>query len=289
MKYYKSRVLIIIVITLILIVSIGLTISPTSGLNAIGDMISVPFTAIEKLFAYTELKIQEGVGLFSDISELRQENKSLKAEIDKLNNERVEYERLQSENENFKNALDMKSQFTDFDFLGANVIGRDSGNWFNIFLVDQGSTKGVEYNMPVITSKGLVGKVSASQPFSSKIMSIIEDGSAVSAVVAKTRDYVVVKGDVKLAKEGLCKLEYLPADIDLTQGDYIETSGVGGIYPKGIIIGRVKEVRAGDSDIDKYAIIEPAVDFKRLSEVIILKNKNYTPDNTSEEMDNTDK
>ena len=143
--------------------------------------------------------------------------------------------------------------------------------------------------MPVITSKGLVGKVAASQPFSSKIVSIIEDGSAVSAIVTKTRDYVVVKGDMKLAKEGLCKLEYLPADIDLTQGDYIETSGVGGIYPKGIIIGRVKEVRAGDSDIDKYAVIEPAVDFKRLSEVIVLKSKNYTLNNTSLEMDITDK
>ena len=111
MKYYKSRVLIIIVITLILIVSIGLTITPTSSLNAVGDTISVPFTAVEKLFAYTGQKIQEGVGLFSDIRTLRQENKSLKAEIDKLNNKSVEYERLKSENENFKNALDMKSQY----------------------------------------------------------------------------------------------------------------------------------------------------------------------------------
>ncbi|HEY5586565.1 MAG TPA: rod shape-determining protein MreC [Ruminiclostridium sp.] len=286
MKYFKSRALIVTIITLVLIVCIGLTTNPLSNVNWIGNLISVPFTSVEKLFSYAGQEVGNGVGLFNDVEKLKYENKGLKETIDKLNGERTEYLRLKSENEDLKNVLKLKDQLADFEFVGANVIARDAGNLFNIFLTDKGSTNGISYNMPVITSKGLVGKVSSAQPFSSKIISIIEDGSAVSAIVSKSRDYVVVKGDLNLTKDGLCKLEYIPPDLDLAQGDIIETSGIGGIYPKGIIIGTVKEVRSGQSDLDTYAIIEPAVDLKRLSQVVILK-KNM-PD-TASEMEITDK
>lgn len=275
-----------IIITLVLIVCIGLTINPLSNVNWIGNIISVPFTSVEKLFSYTGQKIGEGVGLFNDVAELRQENKDLKETIDKLNNERTEFLRLESENEDLKNVFKIKDQLAEFESVGANVIARDGGNLFNIFLTDKGSANGISYNMPVITSKGLVGKVASSQPFSSKIISIIEDGSAVSAIVSKSRDYVIVKGDMKLSKEGLCKLVYIPSDLDLAQGDVIETSGIGGIYPKGIIIGTVEEVRTGESDLDKYAIIKPAVDFKRLSQVVLLKK---SMPNESSDMEITDK
>jgi len=286
LKYFKSKALIVIIITLVLIVCIGLSINPLSNVNWIGNLISVPFTSVEKLFSYAGEQVEEGVGLFNDVEKLRSENKVLKETIDKLNSERIEYLRLKSENEDLRNVLKLRNQLEDFEFVGANVIAKDSGNLFNIFLTDKGSTNGISYNMPVITSKGLVGKVSSSQPFSSKIKSIIEDGSAVSAIVSKTSDLVVVKGDLELEKEGLCKLEYIPSNLDLAQGDVIETSGLGGIYPKGIIIGTVKEVRMGESDLDKYAIVEPAVDLKRLSQVTILK-KSMTV--TSSEMEITDK
>ncbi len=286
MKYFKNRALIVLIVTLVLIVTIGLTINPLSSVNWFGNLISIPFTSIEKVFTYAGQEIEAGVGLFNDVEALRAENKVLKEQIDKLNNERTEYVRLKTENDNLKNVLKLKDQLDDIDMAGANVIAKDSGNLFNIFLVDKGVANGISYNMPVVTSKGLVGKVTSSQPFSSKITSIIEDGSAASAIVSKSGDLVVVKGDLKLGKEGLCKLLYIPNDLDLTQGDVIETSGMGGIYPKGIIIGTVKEVRTGESDLDRYAIIQPAVDLRRLSQVVILK-KNMTA--ISSEMEITDK
>ncbi len=273
MKYFKSKSLIVVIITLVLIVCIGLAINPQSNVNWFGNIISVPFTSVEKLFSYAGQQVEEGISLFSDVESLRAENKVLKETIDKLNNERTEYLRLKNENEDLKNVLKIKDQLADLDFVGANIIAKDSGNFFNIFLIDIGSTDGISYNMPVITSKGLVGKVSSAQPFSSKIISIIEDGSSASAIVSKTGDLVVVKGDLKLSKEGLCRLEYIPSDLDLAQGDVIETSGKGGVYPKGLIIGTVKEVRQGESDLDRYAIVEPAVDLKRLNQVTVLKKE----------------
>lgn len=271
MRYFKSRALIVLILSLVLVVTIGLSINPLSNVNWIGNIISVPFTSVEKLFSYAGQEIEKGVGLFYDVEALRAENNELKERIDKLNNERTEYVRLKGENEDLRNILKLKDQLDGIEMLGANVIAKNSGNLFNIFLIDKGAANGIAYNMPVITSKGLVGKVTSSQPFSSKITSIIEDGSAVSAIVTKSRDPVVVKGDMRLGKEGLCKLVYIPNDLDLAQGDTIETSGRGGIYPKGIIIGTVKEIRTGESDLDRYAIIQPAVDLKRLSQVVVLK------------------
>ncbi len=291
MRLFTGKSLILIVVTLILIVFIGLSINPNSSVNWFGDLISVPFTSVSKVFSYAGQQIEEGVGLFNDVERLRAENKRLNEAIDKFNNERTEYLRLKNENEDLKNVLKMRKDLDDFEFIGANIIAKDSGNFFNVFLTDKGYTSGINYNMPVITSKGLVGKVSAAQPFSSKIISIIEDGSAASAIVSKTGDFVVVKGDLKLSKEGLCKIEYIPADIDLSQGDIIETSGMGGIYPKGIIIGSVKEVRQGESDLDRYAIVEPAVDLKRLSQVVILKtiSTEKISEDISSEMEIADK
>lgn len=287
MRYFKSKILLFIIIILVLLVCIGLSFNPSSNLNIVGNVISVPFTSVESLFTYTGQKISEGVGLFDNVDTLKQKNKELQATIDKLNNEQVDYERIKKENEDLKSVLQMKDQFSQYEFIGADIIGKDVGTWFNVFLTNKGSTNGIDHNMPVITSKGLVGKVSVAQLFSSKITSIIDDGSAVSAIVSKSSDIVIVKGDAKLGKEGLCKLEYFSSDLDLAQGDYIETSGMGGIYPKGIIIGRIKEVRVGQSDIDKYAIVQPAVDFKKLNQIVILKNKNSAKD--SQEMDITDK
>ncbi|HEX2927826.1 MAG TPA: rod shape-determining protein MreC [Ruminiclostridium sp.] len=286
MKYFKRRAMVVTIIVLILIVCIGLTVNPDSKLNWIGDLISVPFTSVEKAFSYTGQKVEEGIGLFENVQKLQAENKELSEKIDKLNNERSDYLRLKSENEDLRKIFDLKDQLAGYELVGANIIARNDGNLFNIFLTDKGSANGIGYNMPVITSKGLVGKVSSAQPFSSKVISIIEDGSSVSAVVAKSGTFVVVKGDIQLEKEGLCKLEYIPADIDLAQGDEIVTSGIGGIYPKGIIIGTVKEIRAGESDLDRYAIIQPAADLKRLNQVVILRNKEAQ---SKSEMDNTDK
>lgn len=291
MRLFTGKSLILVVISLVLIVCIGLSVSPHSSVNWIGDIISVPFSSVGKLFSYAGQQIEEGVGLFNDVEKLRAENKKLNETIDKFNNERTEYLRLKSENEDLKNILKMKNDLDEFEFIGADIIAKDSKSFFNVFLSDKGYSSGIENNMPVITSKGLVGKVSAVQPLSSKIISIIEDGCAASAIVSKTGDLVVVKGDLKLSKEGLCKIEYIPEDLDLSQGDVIETSGMGGIYPKGIIIGTVKEVRQGESDLDKYAIVQPAVDLKRLSQVVILKNTSTkkSAEEISSEMEITDK
>ena len=132
-------------------------------------------------------------------------------------------------------------------------------------------------DFPVVTSSGvLVGRVFDTDISTSNIQTIIDEESAVSGWIAKPGGgHAIVKGDLQLKEEGLCKLVYIPVEIDIEVGDVIETSGVGGIYPKGIVIGKVIEVRKTNSEFDRYAILQPAADFKKLEEVFILKPEKY--------------
>ncbi len=133
MRLFTGKSLILIVVTLVLIVCIGLSVNPNSSVNWFGDLISVPFTSVGKVFSYAGQQIEEGVGLFNDVEKLRAENKKLNEAIDKFNNERTEYLRLKSENEDLKNVLKMRKELEDFEFLGVNIIAKDSGNFLIYF------------------------------------------------------------------------------------------------------------------------------------------------------------
>ena len=170
-------------------------------------------------------------------------------------------------------ALNIKNQLKEFDYISTNIIAKDPGNWFNIFTIDKGSTNAVNNNSVVVASKGLVGRVMVSGPFSAKVISIIDIDSSVSARLTKNRGLVDVKGDITLRDQGLCKMYNIDPGVDIAVGDSVETSGVGGIFPKGIKIGEIKEIRQVNNELDRYAIIEPAVDFNRLEDVFVLKSK----------------
>jgi rod shape-determining protein MreC len=251
----------------------GITGGQNKNLNGIGNIVSVPLTPVQNLISLIDGKIGGVLSYFRDMKAIQLENEDLKAEIDKLKNDNLELEEYKSKINDLKEALNLKDQLKEYDPIGTNIISKDPGNWFNVFRVDRGSKDGVVYNSPIITSKGLVGRITQTDALSSKAESIIDLNSVISGRLVRTRDLVRVLGDMSLKDQGLCRMDYIPIDVDIMVGDAIETSGIGGIYPKGIIIGKVKEVRKSSNELNKYAVIEPAVDFRRLEEVIILKNR----------------
>lgn len=273
LRFIKSKLFVLILISLSVLVFMGVTGAQNSKLKGIGNIISVPLTPVQSLISIVKGKIGDGLSYFKDMKAIQQENEDLKAQIDKLKNDNLELEEYKSKIDSLKEALNLKDQLNEYDPIGTNIIAKDPGNWFNIFRVDRGSNDGVVYNSPIITSKGLVGRITQTDAMSSKAESIIDLNSVVSGRIVRTRDLVRVLGDMTLKDQGLCRMDYIPLDVDIMVGDAIETSGIGGIYPKGIIIGKVKEVRKSNNELNKYAVIEPAVDFKRLEEVIILKNR----------------
>lgn len=273
LNLFKKKSFLLLLVTLAILLVIGLSSNENSRINWLGNSVSVVLSPFQKIFLSSGEKVSASMSFFKDIKTVKQENEELKSKIDELEKENSELSGYREKIKELKIALNLKDQFNDYELIGANIIGKDAGNWFNIFNIDRGSRDAIGWNFPVITAKGLVGRVSVSDIFSSKVISIIDPDSTVSGRISRTRDTVLVRGDLTLKDQGLCRMDHISPEVDISYGDTIETSGIGGIYPKGIIIGKVKSVSQNTSELSRYAIIEPAVDFKRLEEVFVLKDK----------------
>jgi len=263
----------LLAVTVAILIIMGLSVRKNSKVNSVSNVLTVVLSPFQEFINYIGDRVEGAADYLQNVEALNQENEALKLRISELEKEVKELSDYREKNKELKEALNIKDQFSDVEFLGANIIAKDIGNWFNIFTIDRGITDGITVDSAVITKDGLVGRVISSDLVSSKVITIIDEDSTVSARLSKTRDLVFVKGDLQLKNEGLCRLDNIFPDVDISVGDTIETSGLGGIYPKGIIIGKVKEVRRKSSDLNRYAIIEPAVDFKRLEEVFVLESK----------------
>ncbi len=274
LRILRSKWFVLSIITIFLLVVMGVSVNKNSRLNWLNNIISVPLTPIQSFFTSIGQGVRGGLSFFRNIEAVKQENEVLSAKVAELQKQNRELSVLKSKNEELRQALHLKEQFGDYTFLGANIIAIDPGNWFNVFKIDIGSREGVQSNNPVVTNaKGLVGRVLASDITSSKVITIIDEKSAVSGWISKTGGgHAIVRGDIVLKEKGLCKMDYIPLEVDVEVGDIIESSGLGGIYPKGIVIGEVIEVRKTNSELDRYAIIKPAANFKRLEEVYVLKS-----------------
>ena len=152
------------------------------------------------------------------------------------------------------------------------VIGRNSGNVAGSIIIDRGRRQGVERDMPVITGQGLVGTVGQVYENSSQVQLILHPKSAVGGVVqrAASRAIGVVNGNA--GDPVSPQLQNLSRDADVIEGDVVVTSGFGGLYPKGIVIGVVREIRNAEGGLLKYALLTPTVDFDRLEEVMLITN-----------------
>nr|WP_283243701.1 rod shape-determining protein MreC [Feifania hominis] len=251
-----------------------MAVSAASGgrANFLEDAIGAVITPIQKGLTGINNFIADRLSFFGEYKTLKAENEALEARVRELEEDTRELAALQSENAFLKEFLDLKEQRPDFELTTAQVIARDPGNFFYSFTIDRGTLDDIKLNDAVITSDGLVGVVSEVGATYAKVTSIIEQSTPVGAVVSRTRDVAMLEGDISLRDEGLCKLSLLPSAGSAQAGDVVVTSGLGGIFPKGIVIGTVTEVRPEASDISYYAIIDPAVDFQNIRDVVVIRS-----------------
>jgi rod shape-determining protein MreC len=202
---------------------------------------------------------------YIDLRHLREETRHLRHEaairerrISQLEEQALETQRLQG-------LLAIRESY-QADFLAARVVGRDTSNWFKTILIDRGSRAGIRRNLPVIAPDGLVGRVLEVTPTMSKVQLITDPVSAAGGLIQRTRVAGVVFGNLGV---GLT-VRYLPQLADVTVGDEMITSGLGGVFPKGIPVGRVATVERRSGALFQEATLQPNVDLSRLEEVLIL-------------------
>ena len=285
LRLFRSKWFIVSLITIFILIIMGVSVNKNSKINWLSNIISVPLTPVQAFFSSIGQRIDDGLSFFQDIDAVRKESEALKMQVIELEKENRELTSFKDKNDELREALNLKAQFDDYEIKGANIVAIDPGNWFNIFKIDIGGKDGIKADCPVVTnSKGLVGRVMSADLTSSKVLTIIDEDSAIACWISKTGGgHAILRGDMQLKEQGRCKLDYIPLDVDVEVGDVIETSGLGGIYPKGIMVGKVIEVRKTNSEMNRYAIIEPAADFKRLEEVFVLKSRIENTETGSEE------
>ena len=230
-------------------------------------------------------KISDGLHGFSEyftrFEELREENESLRQELEQARDKLDEAEIAIEENRWLKEYFGIVSDSLDATLLDANVIGYETGNVQNVFTLDRGSVNGVKENMPVITSAGLVGKVMETGLNWCKIVTVLEDSVAAGAYIERTGDHGLLTGDYGLMNDGVCKMTGIPATSDVKVGDKVITSGLGSVYPKGILIGRVTSVLEDPEMHTLTVTVAPSVDLTSLERVMIITESHTvvsTPD-----------
>lgn len=249
------------------------------GLSLVTDKVGGPLRVVAN---YTIVPMQNGintVGLWmSDLTqnlntlkELQAENDALQSEVDELT---MKINLLQQDKEELarlRELYQLDQTYSDYKTVGARVTANDSGNWFSSFVIDKGTNDGIKVDMNVMSGNGLVGIITEVGPSWSRVRSIIDDTSNVSALVLSTSDTCIVNGDLTLIQEGKIRMEQLPNnDTELKAGEPVVTSHISNKYLQGILIGYINEVHEDANNLTRSGYITPAVDFQHLREVLVI-------------------
>jgi rod shape-determining protein MreC len=206
---------------------------------------------------------------YLDLVNVRRENKELRESVKTLNARLLETHEAVLANERLKKLLDMKNTL-QIPTITASVIGEDSAPWFKTILIDRGWDDGLREGMAVVTSEGVAGQLVKVAAHSSRVLLLTDNASAIASVVQRSRARGVTKGK----GGGRCSLDFALHDEDVKVGDMIVTSGIGGVFPKGMPVGEVTMVKKGDLGIFQTIEVRPAVNITRLEEVLVLLQQN---------------
>lgn len=241
-----------------------------SGSSPLTKVTSVIFGPLSRASSYVAAELSNLPVSFRSSTALAKQIEQMQKEIDSLTQQLVDYEDAKHKNEFYQEFLEIKEEHADYKFAEAAIIGRDAANHMGSFTLNRGSSSDISVNDPVIYGKYLVGVVASVTPTRCTVNTILNPKVNVSAYEIRTRDLGFVTSTVALAQEGHCHMPGLPSSTAVTSGGIVCTSGVGGIFPRDLIIGSVVDIVDGTVDISASAIIEPGVDFGEITDVFII-------------------
>lgn len=263
---FKVLAIILAVLVVLLVVFSALG-GWTSPLSSVASSVVTP---VQQGFNSTWEYITNLFSAPSRIRELELENAELREQIAELTEAKTEYETALVENEFYKDYLGLKEDHEDFEFCAAKVVSIDPVDAYGAFSINMGSLNGISPYDPVITAEGLVGYVKSVSLTSSTVVTVLDPTVKAGAYDTRTDDSGIVVGSAKLAKNGQCRMNDLTRDCTVAIGDSIVTSGGGGIFPEGLMVGTVNTMGQDVGDIMYYAVIDPAVNFEKLRNVMVI-------------------
>ena len=258
--------IIIVIILILLVVLTNVSRDNVSYAESFATSILMP---IQNAFTMLKNKVTGNTQFFADLNSLKNENEQLKQRNNELETQLRELEVIKAENTRLQEYANLTEKYQEYSTVPAYVIDKDVSNYSSNIIINVGSDQGIEKNMTVIADRGLVGHVISVTNNTAKVQVIVDSASSVTAMINTSEESIICKGSVDNDK--YLNASYIDTSSELLVGDSVVTSGIGGIYPKGITIGTIKQVVNTTNITDRYAKVETAVDFSKLYTALVIK------------------
>lgn len=271
-KGKKFKILVAVVVAIIL-GSILASISH-NGSSPLSSVTGVVFSPIQSFSSFVNEKLSDFSLNFRSSSTYAEKVKELEKQIENYELQLIDYQQTKQKLNLYEEFLEIKKENSDYSFEPATVIAKDSADMFYSFVINKGSSSGIEVNDPVIYGKHLVGVVHAVRPTTSVVYTILDPKVNVSAYDTQSGEFGYVTSSADIALKGYCTLPGLERNTAITKGSIICTTGIGGIYPKDLIIGTVQDVQNDQHNVSAYALIKTDVSISDLQNIFVLTSFN---------------
>lgn len=273
---FTPRLIAGIVIAALLCLGAAVYSGATGGSAFMTKALGTVLAPVQQGVAWVSDKIDSTIGYFNNYEALEAENEQLRSKVADLEQQLRDSAVALEENERLRELVGIAQRSRDFEYDMAEVISRNPGEWSSVLSIDKGDNAGIEEGDLVITADGMVGYVSAVSMNYSEVTTVLDPEMQAGALLTRTRETAIAEGDYSLLGEGKLRLSYLSKDTDIVIGDTIETSGRGGVFPKGIMIGTVESILVENDGMSNYAVVRPFVDVETVTHVFIIKDFTIT-------------
>ena len=265
-----SRFFIGVAVVIVLCVISALYSGVTGNPSPVTRIVSFVTTPVQRVATGISNFFSHGLSYFTDFDALQAENEELKRQIREMEQTVRDAELALEENAQLRQQAGQPERMRELTTINAEVIARNPGDWATTLTLDKGSNHGVELGDLVTTVDGMAGYVSELYSNTCEITTVIDVEMQCGALITRTRETAIAEGDYDLMADGNLRLSYLTEDTSVVIGDTVETSGRGGVFPKGVMIGTVESVLPESNGISYYAVIRPFVDVDTISSVSIV-------------------
>ncbi|MEG0979531.1 MAG: rod shape-determining protein MreC [Oscillospiraceae bacterium] len=271
-RFFKSKGFkVIIILLVVLLVGTIIAAVTRNGASPFSSATGAIFEPLQRATSYVGQGFKKLGSRLSSTSSYEKQIIDLQEQVGNYKKQLVDYEKNKQKIKLYEDFLQIKEEHSDFKVEPANVIGRDAANAFYSIVLNKGSADGIEKNDPVICGNGqLVGVVTKVGSTYCVVSTIFDPEVKISAYEVRTRETGFSTTSAELAREKLCRLSGLERNTAISTGGIVCTSGVGGIYPRDLIMGTVKEVKNDSHDISSYATITPGFNIKKLEDVLVI-------------------
>lgn len=280
-RFLNNRKLLITLLSfLLLVILIGISLQGRNQSHWYQSFVRDTVGVGQRLFATPIGWIDDTVTSIKEVRDVYKENEHLKSRLSDYAGNAVKVRDLERENKELKDMLDLNGSIRDYKLLPAEMIGRTSSEWQRFVTISIGEQKGVKPNMAVVTADGLIGRVIQASAYTS-LVQLMSDTSRTNNVSATADDtkgkgvFGTIEGFDEETK--LLKFTKIPNDAKLKKGQTVTTSGLGGKYPSGIVIGKIEEVKSDQYGASKIAYVKPAADFEQFGHVFVIEREAKEP------------